>query len=114
MFRCSIHQVRPFCCPVVEPVPKAILIAAEPDIRRISQLRLVEISQSESYLPPIYFLTFWYPYTFTSARNSIDDTKAHSMSQTEAIRTESLDGHDPDPDVQKKAKSRRPASEIDT
>ncbi|KAL8733425.1 MAG: hypothetical protein Q9181_003589 [Wetmoreana brouardii] len=31
------------------------------------------------------------------------------MSQTQATRTESLEGHDPDPDVQKKPKSRRPA-----
>lgn len=33
------------------------------------------------------------------------------MSQTQATHTESLDGHDPDHDVQKKVKSRRPASE---
>ncbi|KAL8800114.1 MAG: hypothetical protein Q9200_007347 [Gallowayella weberi] len=32
------------------------------------------------------------------------------MSQTQATHTESLDGHDPDPDVQKKTKSRRPAN----
>ncbi|KAL8912184.1 MAG: hypothetical protein Q9171_002746 [Xanthocarpia ochracea] len=32
------------------------------------------------------------------------------MSQTQATHTESLDGHDPDHDVQKKAKSRRPAN----
>lgn len=32
------------------------------------------------------------------------------MSQTQATRTESIDGRDPDPDVQKKAKSRRPAN----
>lgn len=34
------------------------------------------------------------------------------MSQTQATHTESIDGRDPDPDVPKKAKSRRPASEI--
>ncbi|KAL9042349.1 MAG: hypothetical protein Q9180_000660 [Flavoplaca navasiana] len=32
------------------------------------------------------------------------------MSQTQATHTESLDGHDPDHDIQKKAKSRRPAN----
>ncbi|KAL8984017.1 MAG: hypothetical protein Q9205_001895 [Flavoplaca limonia] len=32
------------------------------------------------------------------------------MSQTQVTHTESLDGHDPDHDVQKKAKSRRPAN----
>ncbi|KAL8948465.1 MAG: hypothetical protein Q9222_005353 [Ikaeria aurantiellina] len=32
------------------------------------------------------------------------------MSQTQVTHTESLDGHDPDPDVSKKAKSRRPAN----
>ncbi|KAL9004587.1 MAG: hypothetical protein Q9188_002596 [Gyalolechia gomerana] len=32
------------------------------------------------------------------------------MSQTQATRTESLDRRDPDPDVQKKAKNRRPAN----
>ncbi|KAL9026301.1 MAG: hypothetical protein Q9196_005015 [Gyalolechia fulgens] len=35
------------------------------------------------------------------------------MSQTQATRTESLDGRDPDPDVQKKAKNRRPANYSD-
>ena len=32
------------------------------------------------------------------------------MSQTQATHTESLDGNEPDTDVQKKAKNRRPAS----
>lgn len=33
-----------------------------------------------------------------------------NMSQTEATHAESIEGHEPDPDEQKKAKSRRPAS----